>query len=89
MASLNQLLAQARRKAFDQAGGDLQIDRRSGLHAEQAREGLPVYPNQPPGYYRLFCVHGKPMWQPCGAATCRRSKAEAARNYNRLLQGSL
>ena len=83
--SLAALLAQARKRAFDQsAGGGL--DTPSPVRTE-----LPgtVYPNMPPGYYLLFCIHGKPMWEPCQSQTCRRTKSEARSNYERLCRGTL
>ena len=50
----------------------------------RAREAL-----RPVGYYRLFCVHHRAMWQPCSSQTCRRGKEEAVRNWERLCRGEL
>ena len=81
--NLKALLSQARKRAFDQsAGGGL--DTPFKTHTE-----LPQAPWRPAGYYRLFCAHGKPMWQPCASQTCRRDRREAEANYEKLCRGEL
>ncbi len=44
---------------------------------------------RPAGYYRLFCAHDRPLWEPCGAATCRRGSREARLNMQKLVSGEL
>lgn len=44
---------------------------------------------KPEGYYRLFCAHDRPMWEPCTSQTCRRGRKEANANLTKLLEGKL
>jgi hypothetical protein len=41
-------------------------------------------PYRPQGYYAAFCIHNKPMWEPCAATTCRRTRAEARANAEKM-----
>ena len=41
------------------------------------------------GYYRLFCIHHRAMWQECHSQTCRRGKEEAHTNFVKLTNGTL
>src|SRR5512146_233268 len=40
---------------------------------------------RPPRFYLVHCAHDRPLWTPCSASTCRRSKSEAAAILAKLL----
>lgn len=90
--TIEQLLAQARRRAFDQAAQGVG-ERYKGLRQEPPPadhlEQVGPTSRRPEGYYRLFCAHHKPMWQPCASGSCRRDKQEALGNLERLRRGEL
>ena len=44
---------------------------------------------RPAGYYRLFCVHDRALWETCASATCRRDAREAKKNLTKLVSGTL
>jgi len=48
------------------------------------RSNIAIAEYRPEGYYRLFCFHGRGLWQTCAARGCQRDAREATANSLRL-----
>jgi hypothetical protein len=74
----------------EQGAGDqpkAKITYRPALSANERYQPTPEQYAE--GYYRLFCIHHRAMWEPCPSKTCRRDSHEAKNNFVKLTKGRL